>query len=126
MEQKNKAKPEEGYHMTREEHDKVKAKILAKVWTDETYKARLFANPRAAMREVGFEVPEGIEVQVVEETEKKWVVFLPPRPEGELSEEQLQAVAGGQIYHNADFSTYNAVKGVIYHNDDFSIKATRG
>ena len=123
MDQKNKTKPAEGYHMTREEHDKVKAKILAKVWSDEAYKARLFSNPRAAMREVGFEVPEGIEVQVVEETEKKWVVFLPPKPEGELSEQQLEAVAGagGVIYHNADF-TIAAAKGVIYQGQDFSLK----
>jgi hypothetical protein len=123
MDQKNKTKPE-GY-LTREEHDKVKAKILAKVWTDEAYKARLFSNPIAAMREVGFEVPKGIEVQVVEETEKKWVVFLPPRPEGDLSEQQLEAVAGGvepTQYHKADFSIW-VKEGVIYHNDDFSIKA---
>ena len=106
MNQKNNTKPE-GY-LTREEHDKVKAKILAKVWTDDSYKARLFSNPRAAMRELGFTVPEGIEVQVVEETEKKWVVFLPPRPDGQLSEQQLEAVAGGFICQYPEFSVVSA------------------
>jgi hypothetical protein len=93
-------------------HDKLRAQLIAKTWSDADFKAQLLRNPKQTMQDMGFEIPEGVSVEVHEETPEKWLVFLPPAPssDGELSVEELESVAGGQIYHNPDFSTYEAFK----------------
>ena len=48
------------------------------------------------LKEAGADVPEGLQLKVVENTERLVHLILPPRPEsGELSDEQLESVAGG-------------------------------
>ena len=70
--------------------------LIAKAWQDDAFKQALLNNPRATIENEGIEVPEGMEVVVVEQTENRIVLVLPPAPEGDLSEEQLDAVSGGQ------------------------------
>ncbi len=41
--------------------------LIAKAWSDEGFKARLLADPKVAMTEVGMDVPEGVEIEVVKE-----------------------------------------------------------
>jgi hypothetical protein len=72
------------------------SKINVKAWTDDNFKKRLMANPSAVLQEMGLTPPAGMEVKVVENTNK--VVYLPlyaKPPSGELAEEDLLQVAGG-------------------------------
>ena len=73
------------------------AKVIAKAWSDDEFKGRLLADPGAALAEMDVEVPAGVEVKVVEDSESVRHLVLPPAPgEGELSDEALEKVAGGQ------------------------------
>ena len=78
-----------------EERGKQYGQLVAKAWSDEGFKARLLANPKAAMAEVGMDAPEGVEIEVVESTQEKAYLVIPPKPDGELSDEDLDKVAGG-------------------------------
>ena len=70
--------------------------VVARAWTDEAFKRRLLAEPATVLKEQGLEVPAGLEVRVVEDTERLQHLVLPARPaEGEVSEEQLSQAAGG-------------------------------
>ncbi len=54
--------------------------LVARVRADEAFKARLLADPMPALREVGIEVPPGVEVRVVENTANVQYVVLPAPP----------------------------------------------
>ena len=58
-------------------------------------KAKLIADPQAVLREAGMAVPAGTTVKVVENTGTHLHFVLPPKPVGQLSDEALDAVAGG-------------------------------
>jgi len=77
------------------ETDNEFAKIIAKAWRDPAFKAELIANPAAALKAEGIDVPAGMTVTVLENTDKQFHLVLPPAPSGELSEDDLEAVAGG-------------------------------
>ena len=70
-------------------------KIIAKAWHDPAFKAALIANPAAALKAEGIDVPAGMAVTVVENTDKHFHLVLPPVPSDELSDEALDGVAGG-------------------------------
>ena len=72
------------------------AKIIAKAWRDPAFKAELIANPAAALKAEGIDVPAGMTVTVVENTDKQFHLVLPPVPSDELSDEALDGVAGGK------------------------------
>ncbi len=75
--------------------------LIMKAWEDESFRQELLTNPKAVYaREFGHEVPEGFEIQVIEETPGTIKMVLPKNPspvtaEGELTEEALETVAGG-------------------------------
>ena len=71
-------------------------KIIAKAWRDPAFKADLIANPAAALKAEGIDVPAGMAVTVLENTDKQFHLVLPPVPTGELSDEALDRVAGGK------------------------------
>ncbi|MCW5315516.1 NHLP leader peptide family natural product precursor [Nostoc sp. KVJ3] len=77
----------------------IEARIIAKAWKDEAYKQELLNNPKAAIeREFGVEFPADVNVQVLEENSTSLHFVLPMSPVAiaqELSEEQLEAIAGG-------------------------------
>lgn len=71
-------------------------KVIASAWSDDAYKARLVADPKAVLTEAGIELEDGVDVQVVEDTASVRHLVLPAAPaEGELSEDALEQVAGG-------------------------------
>jgi Nitrile hydratase, alpha chain len=67
---------------------------------DEEFRQRLLDDPKGALeQELGGRLPEGVEVRAVEETKDTIYLVLPsasPLGEGgEISDEELDAVAGG-------------------------------
>ncbi len=71
------------------------AKVIAKAWRDPAFKAELIANPAAALKAEGIDVPAGMTVTVLENTDKLFHLVLPPVPSDELSDEALDGVSGG-------------------------------
>jgi hypothetical protein len=79
------------------ENDNAFGKIIAKAWRDPAFKAELIANPAAALKAEGIDVPAGMAVTVLENTDKQFHLVLPPVPTDGLSDEALDAVAGGGL-----------------------------
>ncbi|GAA6615653.1 NHLP leader peptide family RiPP precursor [Scytonema sp. NUACC26] len=83
---------------TRQEFE---ADLVAKAWKDEAFKQELLTNPKATLsKEFGTSIPDNIQVRVLEENPNTLYLVLPVKPadlegEGELSENALEAVAGG-------------------------------
>jgi Nitrile hydratase, alpha chain len=87
--------PQNPERSTMSENDNDFGKIVAKAWRDPAFKAELIANPAAALKAEGIDVPAGMTVTVVENTDKQFHLVLPPVPTDELCDEALDAVAGG-------------------------------
>ena len=77
--------------------------FTTKVMTDAAFREELKREPAATMRAHGVDVPDGVEIEVVESTPTKHYVVLPPLRSGELSEDDLTAVQGGcSVYINQE------------------------
>jgi len=70
------------------------AQIIAKCWSDSTFKAKLLADPVAVLQAEGLPVPAGMRLEVVEDTPQRVHWVLPARPT-DLSDDALEQVAGG-------------------------------
>ena len=73
------------------------AELFAACWKDDALKQRFLSDPHAVLAEHGMEVPEGMNVNVVENTDTTVHVTLPAAPtaNGDLSDEELENAAGG-------------------------------
>jgi hypothetical protein len=71
--------------------------VVARAWRDAAFRQRLLAEPAAALREAGVQVPEGLQVRVVENAADLVHLILPAKPSGDMTDEQLEqiAAAGG-------------------------------
>ena len=78
-------------------HKSALARLFAACWKDEALKARLLADPKAVLKEHGLDVPDGIDVKVVENADDCVHITLPAPPAGDmdLSDEELSNAAGG-------------------------------
>ena len=82
--------------MDRQEMRKALAKLIAKAWADAQFKAKLMADPASVLRAEGVAIPEGVKIDVFENTEERIHLVIPKKPD-ELSDEALDfAAAGGQ------------------------------
>ena len=70
--------------------------IVAKCWADESFKQKLLADSATALKEEGIEIPAGYTVNVLENSSKVINFVLPPNPNAELSDTELESVAGGK------------------------------
>lgn len=94
----------EGTEFTRRD---LEVAIVKKAWDDSAYRERLLQNPKGvfqeelAVLEEGAQLPDTLEVQVLEETSNKLYLVIPRAPSGiemgELSDEELEAAAGGAM-----------------------------
>ena len=90
-------------------------RLILKAWEDEKFKHKLLTNPKAVYaQEFGYEVPDNLAFEVLEETLDAIKIVLPVNPflkipKEELSEEILDAIAGGN---------WNATNNDIF--DDFN------
>jgi hypothetical protein len=76
--------------------DKKWAKMIAKTWADEDYKARLIAEPARVLKEEGIDVPDDVEIRVVENTSRLSYLVLPVKPQDNAKFDELQTrIAAG-------------------------------
>lgn len=92
--------------------------LISKAWKDEAFKQELLSNPKAVIsRELGTQIPDNVEVKVLEETPTSLYLALPVKPsigaEGELSDEELEAVAGGSIKGSIVNTVMSGVTGCV-------------
>jgi len=74
------------------------AKIIAKAWADEDFKARLIAEPAETLKAEGMEVPDGITIKVVQDTENLRHIVIPHLPSDASMEVIDTRVAAAQCY----------------------------
>ena len=75
---------------TPDERAKAGAKIIAKAWHDDAFKKHLIANPHAALKENGVDVPAGVTVKVHEDSEHTHHIVLPAKPKHAMTEDDLR------------------------------------
>jgi len=69
--------------------------LITRALKDEGFKQELLANPKAVVeKELGTKFPEGIEINVLEETEDSLYMVLPSNPYEGLTESELKASLG--------------------------------
>ena len=75
----------------------IKDRILTKAEEDGEFRARLIADPKAAIAsEVSTTIPDGFDVVVHEDSATTAHLVLPPSPQ--LTEAELEMVAGGTTW----------------------------
>ena len=78
----------------------LKAQVLSKADEDSEFRARLIADPRAAIAaETGQTIPDGFAVVVHEDSATTAHLVLSPSPQ--LTEADLEKIAGGADWMNA-------------------------
>lgn len=96
--------------------------VISKAWEDAEFRKELLANPVEAIENLtGVEVvlPEGKELIIIDQTDKSKVfVNIPAEPEMdnvELTEDQLEAIAGGRqmVWRDLTDSLFPALKDCI-------------
>lgn len=80
--------------------ENIRQTLIERSAQDEDFRKKLLADPKGTVEEeLGASLPVGVEVRAVEETPETIYPVLPPRAAiregGELSEKELEAVAGG-------------------------------
>ena len=68
---------------------------FARTRNDPEFRARLRAEPGAALAECGLSVAPGVELKLVEDTDDVFHFVLPPELNAQLSDSSLEAVSGG-------------------------------
>ena len=79
------------------------AQLFAACWKDEALKARFMADPKSVMKEYDLDVPDGMDVKVVENADDCVYITLPAMHDSadSLTDEELLEVAGGGCQHNS-------------------------
>ena len=83
-------------------HEELRAELIDLATEDERFRARLIANPKAAIQEaLGIHLPESLSVTVYEDSATAAHLVLPPS--ARLTDEDLEQVAAGHdvVYSNA-------------------------
>ncbi|MBO3458657.1 NHLP leader peptide family RiPP precursor [Aetokthonos hydrillicola Thurmond2011] len=95
----------------------IEAHIIAQAWKDNAYKQELLNNSKTVIeQEFGVQIPDDIKVNVLEENPTTLYFVLPVRPEisgQELSDEQLEAIAGGTTPYEALKSALSFLASLI-------------
>jgi len=71
-------------------------KIITRCWEDEEFKKRLMADPKKVLDGEGVNVPDGVSIRVMEDTEQVRTLIIPPAP-SHLDDDQLKGIAGGWV-----------------------------
>jgi hypothetical protein len=80
----------------------IEAGLIERAAKDEAFRRALVADPKGTLeRELGVRMPDGVSLAIIEETPTRRYLVLPPAPRrdgGELSDTDLESVAGGDPY----------------------------
>ena len=69
------------------------AKVIEKATADAEFRARLLANPKAAVGELGIGLPEQLDLRIVEEDATTIYLVLPPTSAEALTDEERAEMA---------------------------------
>ncbi|GEM_PF-3253811 len=80
--------------------------LVRKALSDAEFEKRLLADPGQVLKEEGWEIEEGMEIRVVQNTEKIRYLTLPAGPN--LSDEELEnvAAAGSRVSYVSQLISY--------------------
>jgi hypothetical protein len=82
------------------------SKTMERAWSDPAFKARLLADPKEAAAEQGVRLPDTMALKIWENTDTVEHMVLPVNPaESELSDADLEAVAGGGLSKGVQVAT---------------------
>ncbi len=76
------------------------AAVVQRAWSDPVFKAKLLEDGNAALSAIGAQIRPGLKVKVLENTTTTIHLVLAPESPEELSEGELDGVAGGLIDPN--------------------------
>ncbi len=80
--------------MIAQDQQKRLSEVVAKAWANPAFKARLKSDPKGVLADVGIITPEDLEIEVVENTERKQYLTLPATPLSDVvSDEELVRIA---------------------------------
>ena len=84
---------------TEEKINEVYEEVMRAAVTDEEFRAALIAEPTVAIEKLtGEKLPEGFKLKVLEEdADSDMTILLPPMLDDELTDEDMEQVAGGGI-----------------------------
>jgi hypothetical protein len=86
--------------MNKQEQGKKIGQVITKAWNDESFKQRLLKDTMAVLKEEGVDVPAGLEVRAVENTEKLVHMIIPLKPVSEeLKSTKLLLIAQDSGFH---------------------------
>lgn len=77
--------------------------LIIKCWTDEEFKNKLLADPVPVLQAEGIQIPEGVSVNVLENTPNRFHLVIPVQPSG-LTDEEMATVIGGVGLHGDDLT----------------------
>ena len=87
-------------------HQELRAELIGKAAADDGFRAKLVADPKAAVKEaLGVDLPESITVHVHKETALSAHVVLPPS--AGLTEADLEGIAAGHVKHSDIYGDYD-------------------
>lgn len=73
--------------------------LLTRAWSDKAFKKVLLADTMKVLKENGIGAPEGLTIKAFEDTDKVKHLVIPLAQTGELSDSDLDRVAGGKKGH---------------------------
>jgi hypothetical protein len=83
----------------------LEARVIGRALKDENFRLELLRDPKSSLeKELGVKIPDSVTVRIVEEKEGEVCLILPqvPKQEGELTETELESVAGGWTMEYTD------------------------
>jgi Nitrile hydratase, alpha chain len=93
--------------------------LIEKAWKDAAFRQALVTDPQGALeRELGGKLPAGVQVKVLAETPDTFYLVLPANPDrapaGQLTDQQLEAVAGGWTSSDCHTACGDTCAGTCY------------
>ena len=72
------------------------SRVICQAMSDPVFRRRLLADPAGTLSRAGVEVPEGVTIEVVEDTATRVYLILPSNPiDDSVTEAELERAVGG-------------------------------